>query len=359
MPGGGNDGDHRLTLYRGVWCVYWREDTAQRRAPRRVSLRTTDRAEAERRLLNWLADRQRAVHMETVGQIVEAYIKDRELRQQHATRKTETPKVMRYAWRGAAATFDHLQRHHITRELCRDYAESCRREGLSPATVRNRLAILQGALRWQDANGAGIVELPASPPPRLRHLTHEEAGRLIEACGTPHMRLFVILALTTAARATALLELTWDRVDLDRGRIDLGQGAGNKRRARVPINETARTALVAAREQATADHVIEYAGGPVGSVKKGFAAACARAGIEGVSPHVLRHTSAVWMAEARVPMSEISQYLGHSSTAITERVYARYSPDYLRGAASALELPGAAPRAHLITGELNKQRARR
>jgi integrase len=36
-------------------------------------------------------------------------------------------------------------------------------------------------------------------------------------------------------------------------------------------------------------------------------------------------------------MSEISQYLGHSSTSVTERVYARYSPDYLRRAATALE----------------------
>jgi integrase len=44
------------------------------------------------------------------------------------------------------------------------------------------------------------------------------------------------------------------------------------------------------------------------------------------------------MAEGGVPMSEIAQYLGHSSTRVTETVYARYSPTYLRGAAKALEL---------------------
>jgi len=43
------------------------------------------------------------------------------------------------------------------------------------------------------------------------------------------------------------------------------------------------------------------------------------------------------MAEAGVPMSEIAQYLGHSSTNVTERVYARFSPDYLRKAAAALD----------------------
>ena len=34
----------------------------------------------------------------------------------------------------------------------------------------------------------------------------------------------------------------------------------------------------------------------------------------------------------------IAQYLGHSNVEVTRKVYARYSPDYLRKAASALEL---------------------
>jgi integrase len=45
------------------------------------------------------------------------------------------------------------------------------------------------------------------------------------------------------------------------------------------------------------------------------------------------------MAEAGVPMAEIAQYLGHNNPAITYRVYARYSPTYLRGAANAVEFP--------------------
>lgn len=56
-----------------------------------------------------------------------------------------------------------------------------------------------------------------------------------------------------------------------------------------------------------------------------------------MSPQFLRHTAAVWMAEAKPPMAEIAQYLGHEDDRITQRVYARYSPDYLRQAAAALE----------------------
>ncbi len=41
-------------------------------------------------------------------------------------------------------------------------------------------------------------------------------------------------------------------------------------------------------------------------------------GLADVTLHVLRHSAAVWMAEAEVPMSEIAQYLGHTSMRTTE-----------------------------------------
>lgn len=110
-----------------------------------------------------------------------------------------------------------------------------------------------------------------------------------------------------------------------------------KERATPPVNETRRAALVAAREAAISDPVVEWAGGRVGSIKKGVAAAAKKAGLEGVSPHVLRHTAAVHMAEAGRPMAEIAQMLGHSDSRTTERIHARSSPGYLCGAASALE----------------------
>ena len=54
------------------------------------------------------------------------------------------------------------------------------------------------------------------------------------------------------------------------------------------------------------------------------------------TPHMLRHSAAVWMAEARTPMEEIAAYLGHKNPLITARVYARFHPDYLRRGAKAL-----------------------
>jgi integrase len=79
-------------------------------------------------------------------------------------------------------------------------------------------------------------------------------------------------------------------------------------------------------------------GNKVDSVKKSLKKAATKIGLPWISPHVFRHSAAVWMAEDGVPMEEIAQYLGHSNTEITRRVYARFSPDYLRNAAKALEL---------------------
>ena len=49
-----------------------------------------------------------------------------------------------------------------------------------------------------------------------------------------------------------------------------------------------------------------------------------------------QHLGAAWLAEARVPMPEIAAILGHSSSRVTEAVYAKYSPDYLELAIKAL-----------------------
>ena len=121
----------------------------------------------------------------------------------------------------------------------------------------------------------------------------------------------------------------------------------NKGRAIVPLNDSARAALIEAKAGALSDHVIEWAGGPVKSVRRSLDTALTKAKLKTKQDgaHLLRHSAAVLMAEAGIPMSEISQYLGHSSTAVTERTYARYSPQYLKKAAATLNLPAVQLRA--------------
>jgi Phage integrase family len=77
----------------------------------------------------------------------------------------------------------------------------------------------------------------------------------------------------------------------------------------------------------------------VKSLKRALKTAARAAGItKTVSPHILRHSAAVHMAEDDVSMEKIQQFLGHSDINVTRRIYARFSPNYLRDAARALEL---------------------
>jgi integrase len=82
--------------------------------------------------------------------------------------------------------------------------------------------------------------------------------------------------------------------------------------------------------------VIERGAKRVASIKKAFQAASARSGIH-VTPYTLRHTGAVWAAEAGVSMAELAQFLGHDTSATTERFYARFSPGHLRRVANAVQ----------------------
>ena len=316
----------RVVWFRDNFYAYWRDEADK---PRRTALRTKDRQTAEQRLIDFETSlRKKAT---TVAEIMALYLTDKA--------ELAGGERARYAWQRLSPVFAHLRPDQIDRPLCRAYVLQRRRAKAQDGTTLKELSSLRAALRWQDKNTPAVIEMPPAPPPRSRHLTREQYRALRDAARqTPHLYMFVVVAYTTAGRASAVLELTWDRVDLDAGMIRLGLGETRaKGRATVPITDSAREALLEAREAALSDYVVEYAGRRVLSVKRAFAAAAERAGVPWCTPHVLRHSAAVHMAESGIPMAEIAQFLGHSSESVTFRTYARFSPNYLRKAASALE----------------------
>jgi len=175
-----------------------------------------------------------------------------------------------------------------------------------------------------------------APPPRDLWLTREQVGVLIEKAKSPHIQLFIKIAVSTAARSGAILDLTWPQVDFERRIIDFGRGYGNKRRAIVPMNEDVYAALCTAQEVALTNNVIEYVGKPVKSIKKGFRQLCIDCNVK-ASPHVLRHTAATWLVMDGVPLAEVARLLGDSERTV-ETVYGKHAPDYLRRAVNTLSL---------------------
>jgi integrase len=323
--------DYRLGRLRGGWCAVWYDAGGKRH---RWRLAAKSPAEARAALARFARDRESILRPNpTIEEIWADYVADR----------TKAGKLsvgrMEDAWKRLAPHFGNLFPDDISTDLVRDYTAKRRETGASDGTIHTELGYLRAALRKRLKGRAPEIPLPPKPRPRHRYLTPEEARRLIDATQMPHVRLFILLALYTAGRPSSILDLQWDRVDLLRGVAHLDNPARDrtsKGRATVPIPDVLRSDLRRARESALTDYVIEWAGKPVKSIKRSVQRSAERAGLSFVTPYVLRHTAAVWMAEAGVPMSEISQYLGHTSTKVTERTYARYSPDYLRKAGSAI-----------------------
>lgn len=255
-------------------------------------------------------------------------------------------KVRHYYWRKLEPFFSQCKVTDVTERLCRDYFQS-RIPEVTASTVWGELSLLRTCLNWGRRRGliapySYDVWLPTPNRPRERRLTKDEVKSILNECILPHTRLFTLLLISTACRASAALDLTWDRVNFDSGLIDLrkpvdGQPEG-KGRAVVPMTQSLRTALLEAKEKATTDYVIEYQGQRVYDAYNAFKQACIRAGVGWAHPHILRHSAATWMVESGVPMSEVARFLGHSDSVITERVYAKYRPGYLLKAASTLEM---------------------
>jgi integrase len=323
---------YKLQRFRGGWAIATYEDGA--RISRR-QLPATDPAEAGRqfdRLVGEYAKPERP----SVAAIWDAF------RNHMADRPIAT--TMGFERAAVLGHFGEMEPVAIDAAACRAYAAARRALGRKDGTIWTELGHLRTALRWAERTGmidkAPHVERPEKPDPKERYLTREEAARLLDAAVMPHVRLFIVLAIATAARSGALLELTWSRIDFERGTIRLAGddlSIRRKGRATVPMNAMARAALLEAQAGARTPFVIEWAGHRVRKIRHGITSAAERAGLAGVTPHVFRHTAAVWMAEDGHSMAEIAQYLGHADSRITERVYARFSPGHLREAAKALE----------------------
>jgi integrase len=267
-----------------------------------------------------------------VSDLWRLYVADRRKDDKDVTRQQN-------AWKRLESTFGDRLGADITKDDCREYAKMRRRQGVSTATAKLELEYLRACLNLHYGRGHNRVWTPSASAPRDRFLTRDEVDTLLEHVTTPHVKLFVVLAIATAARMSAILELKWEQIDWKHRRIDFnppGREQTNKRRPVVPINHTAFAALEEAARGAQTEYVIEWDGKPVNSIKKAIRSAAKRSGIP-CSPHVFRHTAGVWMAQADVPMQKISQFMGHTSSRVTERTYARYSPSFMKDAAAALE----------------------
>lgn len=236
--------------------------------------------------------------------------------------------------------FGGLQPHQVTQAFINSYRE--KRSG-SPGSLREELMELKTTFRMAVQEGftekAPRIDLPAKSPPKDQFLTREQGQSLLNAARPTHLRIYLLIAMTTGARKGAILGLTWDRVDLQRGRLDFTdpeRALTNKRRTVVPIKSGTIAALRMAMEMAQTPYVIEYMGRPIKNIRRAFNEAAEKAGISWATPHTLKHSVISWLAEDNISVDQISDMTAtHHNT--VRRIYRKFSPDYLENVAASLE----------------------
>lgn len=216
----------------------------------------------------------------------------------------------------------------------REHVPAMLREELIEYNATINLAVKMGLIE------KGIkADLPPQAAPRQHYISRTQADTLLENAHSFHLQLFILIAIQTGHRKGAILDLTWDRVDFERQRLDFNnpdRAQTNKRRTVVPVKGAIWQWLQIARSIRRTNHVIEYNGKPVSDIKKSFERTVKKAQLpDWLTPHVLKHSVISWLCEDKVPIEEIAE-LTATDVKTVKRIYRHVSPDYLENAAQNL-----------------------
>lgn len=201
---------------------------------------------------------------------------------------------------------------------------------LKPNSVNRSLISLKRYFAWLHSIGlarydpAKVVKLVGEEVSTPRHLDDQEEQALVAAvseAGNLRDRAIIVLMLHTGLRARELCTLTRAQVRLGkRSGVLFVRGKHNKHRE-IPLNATARAALVAYDSELvkpsqditplflSEKRRTQLTERGLGYLIKKYAA---RANLQDVSPHDLRHRFGYRMA-ASVPLHRLAQIMGHDS----------------------------------------------
>lgn len=183
--------------------------------------------------------------------------------------------------------------------------------------------------------------------------SREDALRLLAAARGERHEAWLHLALSAGLRMGELRALTWPGLDLrdvDRATVTVARSLDNRTDKEGPTKsgkvrvvdlppETAE--LLAAhrkRQDPACSLVLGRVDGPVDptTYRWWLKRLCASAGVAYHPPHALRHTFASLAIERGVPLTDLSDALGHASIIVTGEVYSHFISRQARRTARAL-----------------------
>lgn len=210
---------------------------------------------------------------------------------------------------------------------------------LAPATVKLYLESLSAVFktarkewRWTQYNPVRDVTMPKLPKGRDRYLNDAERVKLLAECQKnedSRLHPFVLLAISTGARASELTGLLWSDVDTERGIATLRKTKNTDMRA-LPIKGAALAAIkkMQPEDPRPDEHVFAGPAGPVFDYAKPFNAVRDAAEIKNFRFHDCRHSTASYLAMNGASASEIAAVLGHRTLQMVKR-YAHLSDGHV------------------------------
>ena len=223
----------------------------------------------------------------------------------------------------------------------RSIARTLEQKGYSKGSIKRAFGAAKAAVNWAWKEGQIDRPLPficlAEGTGRERVLSIGELARLWSADMPDHVRVFLALAIGTAARPQALLELKRMQCDIERRVINLNPSGREQTKKRRPVLPMAL--WLAPWIERSDDYVVEFWGKPVKKLAGAFQTMRESAGFgKDVTAYTVRHTIATELAVRGVPELEIASVLGHHMPNIrTTGKYIHFSPDYLINARRTLE----------------------
>jgi integrase len=202
----------------------------------------------------------------------------------------------------------------------------------APATVNRSLGALKKALRMAWERGtlpvdySSLVKRLPENNARSTWLTLKEVQAVADHASEP-VRAAIWISVLTGCRRGEVLALRPGMIGRDN--ITLPAGATKTLRTReVPIIAPLRPWLAKIGPEGLG---INFEG-----LKSGFRRAREAAGMPHVTFHDLRRSCGTLLIQRGVPLNVVSRILGHTSTTVTERVYAHLGGKQLRAGLNEL-----------------------
>jgi integrase len=263
----------------------------------------------------------------------------------------------RYGWISEHYVWPHLGKKRLDQltpsdvrswvnKLAEDYAAETVKNAYRRLRTSLGVAVNDRLIRYNPCEG---VTLPKGDGRKPIVLTEEQVNILLVRAVKSHLYELLIIAISTGMRRGELLGLRWPNVHLDgdNPRIvvcEQLQLVGKKATFVPPKSESSKreipldAVLVGLfkqhREKVSkrlgskwdANGVVfpSLAGTPLGerNVGRSFVKLLVKAGLPHIHFHDLRHTAGSLMLAGNISLVDVSKVLGHSSPAVTARIYA-------------------------------------